>query len=70
MFDLHGYLPYILDGMMLTVAVAICSLALSVVLGMIGAMAKLSNSTIAKTIAGIYTTIIRGVPVRWTFAPG
>ncbi len=62
MFDLHGYLPYILDGMMLTVAVAICSLALSVVLGMIGAVAKLSNSTIAKTIAGTYTTIIRGVP--------
>jgi arginine/ornithine transport system permease protein len=62
LFDLHGYLPFILDGMMLTVAVAIASLALSVVLGIVGAVAKLSKSVIARTIAGVYTTIIRGVP--------
>ena len=62
MFDLHGYFPLILEGMRLTVAVALLSLFISIVLGMIGAMAKLSRSRIAKTIAGIYTTIIRGVP--------
>ena len=55
MFDLHGYFPFILGlsegmtgdglkGMVLTVTVALGSLALSVVLGMIGAAAKLSNS--------------------------
>ena len=62
MFDLHGYLPFILDGMVLTVSVAVCSLALSVVLGIFGAVARLSNSVIARTVAGVYTTIIRGVP--------
>jgi arginine/ornithine transport system permease protein len=62
MFELHGYFPLILEGMRLTVAVALLSLAIAIVLGMIGAMAKLSKSRIARTIAGIYTTIIRGVP--------
>jgi arginine/ornithine transport system permease protein len=62
MLDLHGYFPFILEGMALTVAVAVLSLAISVVLGMVGAVAKLSNSRVAKTIAGVYTTIIRGVP--------
>ena len=62
MFDLHGYLPLILQGMMLTVALAVSSLAIAIVLGMIGAMAKLSKSRVARAVAGIYTTIIRGVP--------
>ena len=73
MFDLHGYFPFILGltggmtgvgltGMVLTLAVALGALGLSVVLGMIGAAAKLSDSLIAKTVVGVYTTIIRGVP--------
>jgi len=62
MLELHGYLPFILKGMVLTVTVAVGSLALSVVLGMLGAAGKLSRSLIAKTVAGVYTTIIRGVP--------
>lgn len=62
MFDLHGYFPFILKGMILTVEVALLSLAIAVVLGFIGALAKLSDSRIASTIAGVYTTIIRGVP--------
>lgn len=62
MLDLHGYFPLILKGMALTVAVAVLSLAISTVLGMFGAVAKLSGSRTAATIAGVYTTIIRGVP--------
>ena len=62
MFDLHGYFPFILDGMVLTVLVAVCSLALSVVIGIFGAVAKLSSSATARAVAGVYTTIIRGVP--------
>ncbi len=62
MFDLHGYFPLILDGMKLTVAVALLSLAIAMVLGMLGALAKLSKSKTARLVAGIYTTIIRGVP--------
>jgi arginine/ornithine transport system permease protein len=52
----------ILKGMLLTVEVALASLLIAVLLGMIGAVAKLSKSRIAKAIAGTYTTIIRGIP--------
>jgi arginine/ornithine transport system permease protein len=48
--------------MLLTVEVAFLSLLISIVLGMIGALAKLSRSRIAQTIAGVYTTVIRGIP--------
>ncbi len=62
MQEVYAYLPFILSGFLLTVWLALGSLAISVVLGMIGAVAKLSTSLIARTIAGVYTTIIRGVP--------
>ena len=56
------YLPLILKGMLLTVEVALLSLIISSLLGMIGALAKLSKSRIARSLAGAYTTIIRGIP--------
>ena len=56
------YLPLVLKGMLLTIEVAVLSLVISLVLGMMGAVAKLSKSRIARTVAGIYTTIIRGMP--------
>ena len=56
------YLPLILRGMLLTIEVASLSLLIAVLLGMIGALAKLSKSRIARTVAGVYTTIIRGMP--------
>ena len=62
MFDLYGFLPLILKGMGLTVAVAVLSLLIAATLGLAGALAKLSKSKIARAIAGVYTTIIRGVP--------
>ncbi len=62
MFDLHGYFPMILEGMLLTVEVALLSLLIAVILGLIGALAKLSKSRIARNAAAVYTTLIRGVP--------
>jgi arginine/ornithine transport system permease protein len=56
------YLPLILEGMKLTISVALLSLLISITLGMIGAVAKLSKSRIARSLAGAYTTIIRGMP--------
>jgi arginine/ornithine transport system permease protein len=61
-FDLHGYLPLILKGALLTIEVAVLSLLIAIILGLIGAVAKLSGSRLAKLIAGVYTTVIRGVP--------
>ena len=65
LFDnfLDGYFyPFILEGLLLTIELFLLSLALSVVLGMIGAVAKLSKSRIAQANAAVYTTVIRGEP--------
>ncbi|MBK1850597.1 MULTISPECIES: ABC transporter permease [Marinobacter] len=62
MFDLKGYGPALLNGAVVTVELAFLSLALALVLGLIGAAAKLSNSRVAVGIATTYTTLIRGVP--------
>ncbi len=59
---LHGYLPSILEGALITLSVAFCSLLIAVVLGLQGAAMKISKSPIARGIATIYTTVIRGVP--------
>jgi arginine/ornithine transport system permease protein len=62
MLDLYGYGPSLLQGSLLTIEVALASLAIAVILGMLGALAKLSGSRIARGIAMVYTTLIRGVP--------
>ncbi len=56
------FMPFILEGAILTIELALLSLALSVILGMLGATAKLSQSILARSIAQLYTTIIRGIP--------
>jgi arginine/ornithine transport system permease protein len=60
---LDGYLyPFILEGMVLTLELAFLSLLISIVLGMMGAVAKLSKSKTVRLMAGVYTTLVRGVP--------
>jgi arginine/ornithine transport system permease protein len=62
MLDLHGYGASILAGTWINVACGLAALALSVVLGMLAALAKLSSQPWLRGIANVYTTIIRGVP--------
>ncbi len=62
MIDLHGYGPSIFGGAILTIEVAVLSLLLALLLGLLGALAKLSDNLVLKGIATTYTTIIRGVP--------
>jgi arginine/ornithine transport system permease protein len=62
LLDLQGYGFSLLEGTVLTIQSALASLLLAVVLGMAGALAKLSRSRVARVVAGTYTTIIRGVP--------
>jgi arginine/ornithine transport system permease protein len=62
MFDLHGYGPSILNGTFVTITVSLVSLAISMVLGIIGALAKLSGFKPLQYAAQTYTTIIRGIP--------
>lgn len=59
---LQGYLPSILEGTILTLQVAVASLAVSVVLGLIGAMFKMAPSKPLVWLAELYSTVVRGVP--------
>ena len=52
----------ILHGALLTVAVSLAALAVSIVLGLLGAAAKLSGQSLLVALATVYTTIIRGIP--------
>ena len=57
-----AYFPAILRGTWVTIAVALCSVALAVLLGLLGAWGKLSASRAAQALTSAYTTLIRGVP--------
>ncbi|CAM5195079.1 Histidine transport system permease protein OS=Castellaniella defragrans OX=75697 GN=HNR28_003181 PE=3 SV=1 [Castellaniella defragrans] len=59
---LNGYGPLILAGTWVTIQLALLSLAVAVVLGLLGAWAKLSGSWLPRLVATAYTTLIRGVP--------
>ncbi len=62
MINLHGYGPSILEGTFLTIAVSLAALTLSMLLGIAGALSKLSGSLSLRLAAQTYTTIIRGIP--------
>ena len=57
-----AYLPAILRGTLVTITVALCSVVLAVLLGLLGAWGKLARSRAANAVTGAYTTLIRGVP--------
>ncbi len=62
LFDFHGYGPTIFKGAIITIEVGFLSLLLALLLGLLGASAKLSSNPISQGIGTLYTTIIRGVP--------
>lgn len=59
---LSGYGPMLLEGTWMTIQLALLSLLLSIVIGLIGASSKLSSLKIVRNIATAYTTLIRSVP--------
>lgn len=61
-FSLKGFGPLLLEGTWMTIKLSVLSLLLSIVLGLIGASAKLSASAVVRMPAQLYTTLIRGVP--------
>ena len=62
MFDLQGYGGLLLEGFKLTVLVGLASMAVAIALGMLGAWAKLARQPLVNWAAGLYTTVVRGVP--------
>lgn len=62
MLDLHGYGPSIFMGAILTVELAVLSAVIAVLLGLLTAMARLSKNRVARGVATLYSTVVRGVP--------
>ncbi|XBS68648.1 histidine ABC transporter permease HisQ [Acerihabitans sp. KWT182] len=58
----YGYAQLIFNGALVTLELAVSSVLLSVVIGLMGAGAKLSQSRVLAAIFEGYTTLIRGVP--------
>jgi His/Glu/Gln/Arg/opine family amino acid ABC transporter permease subunit len=57
-----GWGDELLYGAWLTIAISLCSYAIGLALGLLGALAKLSNHNILRSIAWFYTTVVRAVP--------
>ena len=62
MFDLYGFGGTLAAGTWVTIKVALASLIFGMILGLVGAGAKLSRFFILRVGADIFTTVVRGVP--------
>lgn len=62
MLNLHGYGPAIFEGTVLTLEVSLVSLGIAMLLGIGGALSKLSDWAPLRIAAQCYTTVIRGIP--------
>ena len=59
---MQSYFLAILNGAVLTVGVSLAALVVSIMLGLLGAGAKLSGRPVLVGVATVYTTVIRGIP--------
>ncbi|WP_458369721.1 ABC transporter permease [Pseudomonas fluorescens] len=59
---LDGYAPLIMSGTWVTIKLAILSLLISVLIGLMGASSKLSNSRLLRGLSTGYTTLVRSIP--------
>ena len=53
----------ILEGLGITILIAICAILIGTIIGAILALMKISDSKILRGIANAYTTILRGIPL-------
>ena len=61
-FELHGFGPALAAGTLMTIKLALSALAVGLVLGLLGALAKTSPYKPLQWLGGSYSTIVRGVP--------
>lgn len=62
MIDIRGFGDQLLAGTMVTIELAMASLVLGLILGLLAASARLSGNKVARGISVGYTTLIRGIP--------
>ncbi|NYT62951.1 ABC transporter permease subunit [Alcaligenaceae bacterium] len=59
---LHGYGAMVLQGTLMTMALALLSMLFATMLGIVGALCSTSRSIVLRYVLLAYTTLIRGVP--------
>ncbi|MEZ5644263.1 MAG: ABC transporter permease [Burkholderiaceae bacterium] len=59
---MSGYFASITQGALVTVGVSLAALVVAILLGLLGAAAKLSGQRWLVGLATVYTTLIRGIP--------
>ena len=59
---MNAYVSAILQGAVLTVGVSVSALLVAIILGLLGAGAKLSGRPVWVGLGTAYTTVIRGIP--------
>ena len=57
------YLPVLLQGLKLTLIIAVLALFFSVIMGIVLCILSISKNKILEKIASIYITVIRGIPL-------
>ena len=62
MLNFKGYEWVFWEGLKVTLSVGLSCIPVVIVMGLLGAWAKLSGNKIARSIGYTYTTIVRGVP--------
>ena len=61
--DMIGFLPTLLRGAMLTIAVSLLAFSLAMVLGLATGLARLSRLAPVRVVAACYIQFIRGTPL-------
>lgn len=61
-FDLHGFGSALVAGTLMTILLALSALALGLVLGLLGAVAKTSAYRPLAWLGETYSTLVRGIP--------
>ena len=61
-FGRTGFADELLRGAVVTLYIAVAAFAVGIMLGQIGAMAKLYGGPISRLVANFYTTVIRAIP--------
>ena len=55
--------PFILGGATATIAVSIVSIAIAVVLALLGALGRLSRNAVVYAVSSLYVSMVRGTPL-------
>ncbi len=60
---MFAHYQFVLQGLATTIALSLLSIAFATMLALTGAVARLSNNSIALGISGLYVSIFRGTPL-------